>query len=716
MEAKQLSNNTEASDKQPLYRAWLCGPFRVEKRLGETYVACELGDSLQTLFKALLCGTNRRMSRSALLAQLWPEADGEKAAGFLNTAVSRLRRAIPEVFATEPDALGFSLPEQSILWVDSDAFLDLLAKAERLDPPGENRENQQPPSPDIQPLLEQALAYFQRGLFLEPDDGEWTDEKRALVEHGRYRSRLRLADLYRQQGFLGPAEKLLNELWGEDPTDEDVLRSFMQLFHRHGLTHHALVLYRKTRALAAKEGRKLTDATRMLAVRLQKDQSFVVQWNQVSQLELSEVGQGASAPLLLLPEEVPVRPLQPSPANTGISVDMTTWFAIRVNSLKALGSFWQGYALSYQQQQALIHAEIETWNTMTEQDQLPIPEYLLTRRMALATLATLSTSLLTKVQSDSLNTVVVEEFLSQCATSLTACSHLLQGDGLTTVEYTLPRYLPPLIALAKSPSAFQKRAAHLASQGCFLLGLVKLHRLQFREQITCWQQSVEFARVAENQTIFATALTHLGDAWLNSAQPEKTLQTYQEAASLLDKAQDPGNIPFLLQSRIHLGLARAHARLSQQQEATSRLHRGNEAFSQSTDDDFLALSLDYDLPLKILFEGSVHLDLGQLKEEKGSSKLSPYEAANTALAQVEQISPSVLMAERIRLEILNQRALVAVKSKDMEHFINYLTEGIQGAKALGSEKRRAEALANWKAARKQWPKELRVLELADLFL
>jgi DNA-binding SARP family transcriptional activator len=711
MEAKQLSSDTEASDTQPLYRAWLCGPFRVEKRLSETYAACELGDSLQTLFKALLCGTNRRMSRSALLAQLWPEADGEKATGFLNTAVSRLRRAIPEVFTTEPDALGFSLPEQSILWVDSDAFLDLSAKADHLDPPGEN---QQPPSSEIQPLLEQALAYFQRGLFLEPDDGEWTEQKRALVEHGRYRSRLRLADLYRQQGFLGPAEKLLNELWGEDPTDEDVVRSFMRLFHRHGLTHHALVLYRKTRALAAKEGRKLTDATRRLAVRLQKDQSFVVQLNQVSQPVLSDVELGEPEPLLLLPEGMPAFSLQPTLARAGTTVDMTTWFASKVNDLKTLGSFWQGSALSCQQQ-ALIHAEIEAWNTMTEQDQPPIPEYLLTRRMALATLATLSTSLLAKVQSGPLTTLIVEEFLTQCTSSLTACSHLLQGDGITTVESTLPRYLPPLIALTKSPSSFQQRAITLASQGCFLFSLVKLHRLQFQERVAYCKQSVEFSRVSEDQTIFLTALTHLGNARNDSNQPENMLQTYQEAANFL-KRKDTDIIPPLLQSRIYLGLAQAHARLSHQQEAESYLSLSNETFSLPTDDGLLALALDYDLPLKIHLEGSVHLDLGQLKEEKGSSKLSSYKPASTVLAQIEQIPPSVSVAERIRLEIINQRALVAVRSNNLEQFEKYLTEGVQGAKALGSEKRRQEALANWKAARKQWPNERRVWELADLFL
>jgi hypothetical protein len=189
---------------------------------------------------------------------------------------------------------------------------------------------------------------------------------------------------------------------------------------------------------------------------------------------------------------------------------------------------------------------------------------------------------------------------------------------------------------------------------------------------------------------------------------------HQEAAHFLD--QEPESIPTLLQSRIHLGLAGAYARLSCSQEANYHLQFGNEASAQSPTEDLLPRSDGCGTPLKILLEGSVLLDLGQMEEEKRASKHALYEAADRAFAQIDQLPPSVPVAERIRLEIINQRALVAVKSNNMEQFRRYLLEGVQGAKALGSEKRQQEALANWKAARKQWPKELRVLELADLFL
>jgi hypothetical protein len=109
---------------------------------------------------------------------------------------------------------------------------------------------------------------------------------------------------------------------------------------------------------------------------------------------------------------------------------------------------------------ALIHTEIEAWNTMTEQNQQPTPEYLFTRRMALATLATL----LMKVRQGPLTALVIHEFLSQAATGITTCWQLLNGDGIEIVEQALLHYFPLLVAFAKQSSPYQQTAAYLASQ------------------------------------------------------------------------------------------------------------------------------------------------------------------------------------------------------------------------------------------------------------
>jgi len=42
--------------------------------------------------------------------------------------------------------------------------------------------------------------------------------------------------------------------------------------------------------------------------------------------------------------------------------------------------------------------------------------------------------------------------------------------------------------------------------------------------------------------------------------------------------------------------------------------------------------------------------------------------------------------------------------------------GTPAKKALNSEKRRQEVIANWKQARKAWPHQSRVMRLADMLV
>jgi hypothetical protein len=76
----------------------------------------------------------------------------------------------------------------------------------------------------------------------------------------------------------------------------------------------------------------------------------------------------------------------------------------------------------------------------------------------------------------------------------------------------------------------------------------------------------------------------------------------------------------------------------------------------------------------------------------------------------------VSIPERIRIEAVNYLAEIAVKQKDLYRFADYFQQGVQGAKMLQSKKRYHEAISVWKKARKTWPNERGVLELADLFV
>jgi hypothetical protein len=384
-----------------------------------------------------------------------------------------------------------------------------------------------------------------------------------------------------------------------------------------------------------------------------------------------------------------------------------------VNALKAMGT-WDARHVSCEQQQALTHAEIEMWNVMSKQQHKP-DDYRISRRMALTTLATLAPSLLTYIHSGAIPRLVTEEFLAHCATSITACYHLLQEDGLETVAAVLPQYLPLLHTLATTPSPFQSQAASLAAQGSFLSGLMKLHQLAFTDWVHACQSCVSFAHITGDPVLEAAALTHLGNAWFDSGHPQNMLHTYQKAMQVIKNA--PGPIPPFVESRIHLGLATASARLQQSSHiAETHLRQAHEFFSRDQTSNVLTLFLDYHASLKILLESFVLVDLGTraATHPSGSRQAhSCYEQASTTLAQIENMPSSAHNPERIRIEIINQQATVAIKTGHLENFARYFLQGIQGAQRIGSEKRQQEAINNWKAARQKWPHEQRILELEE---
>jgi DNA-binding SARP family transcriptional activator len=193
-------NNEEISPFSPHFRIWLCGAFRVERRVGTTYEVIRTaewsGSSYpRLLLKALLCCPGRQARREALLELLWPETDPEQAAHYLNTATTKLRavlrpaRGQESLLLTEEDSKHYLLEGQHLVWVDAEAALALLKEAERM--------GRTPP--EALSFLEAAATYFQRGTFLDGEEGLWASGKRATVERARYRCRLWLAEAYEQR-------------------------------------------------------------------------------------------------------------------------------------------------------------------------------------------------------------------------------------------------------------------------------------------------------------------------------------------------------------------------------------------------------------------------------------------------------------------------------------------------------------------------------------
>jgi tetratricopeptide (TPR) repeat protein len=387
--------------------------------------------------------------------------------------------------------------------------------------------------------------------------------------------------------------------------------------------------------------------------------------------------------------------------------DYVVWFGMKLAHIFTAITHGEGQARTCAALQARLNKEIMMFDDM--KPQTISEEYTLSRRQAIIAIAALPVALLTAVERGHWSLLVKDEFLSRCAASITACWHLMAGREFTEVERALSNYLPLLATWAKQPSLQQKVSADLAAQGDLLMSLVALHTLpspkNLQVRVAYCKQAVGYAEVSENRTLHITALTHLGNTMGEAGQPAEMLQKLLEAGQFLSEMSP------LLRSKFNVELARAYARNGRPQEALRCI--GDARSMLPEENVFVPIFLlgDSGLFHLIMKEGQTHLGMGD-----HHSNGNYYEQAGELFAQIETLPSAVVIPERFRIEIINQQALAAMKMRNLEQFCNYLEKGIHGAKALGSEKRRQEAIDIYWEARNIWPHEARVKELSDLFI
>lgn len=337
--------------------------------------------------------------------------------------------------------------------------------------------------------------------------------------------------------------------------------------------------------------------------------------------------------------------------------------------------------------------------------------YFLSRRNALLVIAALPHGLLGFVQQQK-TSFLEEEFLPACAASVTACWHLLNGREFASVEHALSRYMPFLVVWTRQASSYQRTAAYLAAQGYLLLGLIALHRLHFQQRIICCKEAVKCAREAKDDALLVKALTQLGDAYYDEQLYTKMLQVYQQAKYVLEETENvPGSLQNILQSEVLMGLAHSYAQKGQVTDALNAMSEARMMSPGDLEHVPIFLSADGGLCKLILFEGWVRLDLG-----KYEPKHEYYTDATKALARIEELPQTLAVPERLRLEITNRRAQAAIGLGDLDAFCHYTLQSVEGLKTITSEKRRQEMVANYKQARKRWPQEPEVVQLADVIL
>jgi two-component SAPR family response regulator len=145
-------------------------------------------------------------------------------------ALTKALKALNKIFSLAcfmSEETVYMLKGQKIIWVDAAACLELLEQA--------RQEEQQ--GGDLLSLFQQAVAYFDRGGFLEEIEELWASGKRATLAQLRQHCLFRLTDLYEQRAMFWEAERHLARVLEVDPTDEEILcRLLLLLVHQEKFT------------------------------------------------------------------------------------------------------------------------------------------------------------------------------------------------------------------------------------------------------------------------------------------------------------------------------------------------------------------------------------------------------------------------------------------------------------------------------------------------
>ena len=230
----------------PLLRVYTFGAFHLDWQVPPLTIEdlWKSRTSARTLFKLLLCAPGRQASRSQLAGILWPETDEEKARESLRSASKVLRKVLcaasgEELLEQRNQNTILKLAEQSRLWVDADAFEDLISQAGRAT------------TPDEALALWQEAKGLLRGEFLADDQGSdwmqhrWIKLRQQALRMARSRMVRHLADLYLQRGQVSLAEEILEQQIIRFPTDQDALYRLLLLLGRQGYIEEACVLYQR---------------------------------------------------------------------------------------------------------------------------------------------------------------------------------------------------------------------------------------------------------------------------------------------------------------------------------------------------------------------------------------------------------------------------------------------------------------------------------------
>jgi tetratricopeptide (TPR) repeat protein len=378
--------------------------------------------------------------------------------------------------------------------------------------------------------------------------------------------------------------------------------------------------------------------------------------------------------------------------------DWPSWFGLKLAQLITLTDTWRPSRLD--ELQSLLNQEISMSDAVMPRDEGQIGALqALSRRQALMTLGALPLAAgSSRARPGKL--ALDDVFLSRCATSLTACWHLLKGSDLTTVEQLLAGYLMPLEAAARQDSRWRQAAARLAAQAHRICGIISLHRDQLRVREQHCKRALELAVIASDAGSHASALISLASTYFYASDPAAAAAVYEQAFT------HGADLPPLQRSRVHAELAVVYGQLGREQDSIRAAGQAEELYPDRPEDDPSFLYAEFTPASLVLERGLAYVALAGRFPGRGHQ-------GKAAAIFGQAMEPALQMPDRIRFEIVNHQADTAVLLGDLDAFETFWDQGLAGATMLASKQRLREMRAVWSRATARWPGEDRVKGLGD---
>lgn len=380
--------------------------------------------------------------------------------------------------------------------------------------------------------------------------------------------------------------------------------------------------------------------------------------------------------------------------------DWASWFGLKLAQILGLlrvtclwGSDFSGEI------QTLVDQEIKVIDETLEQHHVA-EQQAISRRQALVSIAALPLALLA-LRPEPIADAATQEFLFQCAASITACWHLLRGNGLTAVSEIIPQFSPLLRTLAQHPTKYQKTSARLAAQASILQAILAMHWLNFTGREVHCKEAVRYASISGDNNLLATALTYLGYTYsfcYTPRRPEKAIQTFLEALRIL------GDDAPLLKSNISMGLAEAYAQSKEEQQALHYIGLAQTHFPTYPELDPSYIYGDCSLHVLYQWEGKMYLELAEHYTSRGYQR-----KAADALMQGSGVQS---ISARSTTETIIYQADASRVLGELDIYVTSLREAAQMARVLGSQKRLSEALSVFERTPEKWLHERQIQVLA----